>query len=854
MKKVILIDGNNFMFRSYYATAYTGNVMKNSKGFPTNALYGFINMINKIIQEEKPEYMAVAFDIGRNFRKEKYETYKDGRSETPQELKQQMPVAREVLKAMGIKYFELEPYEADDIIGTFAKMCEEDDDYEALIISSDKDLLQLISHETSVKLLKTKDSIKYNPKNFKEEWGFEPIRMIDYKALAGDASDNIPGVKGIGDKTAINLLKQYDTIEDIYEHIDEIKGKMQEKLIADKDSAFMSKEIATIYRDVPIDVELNNIKYDGPDYVSLNKIYEDLEFFSLLKKNVEGSRVDNQDIKFTNVSDVSVLSNLEDTISLYIEADQENYHDADIVGLSISDSKNNYFINGSMISEVLDVIKDKKIITFDQKKNHVLLNKEGLSINVDFDTMIAAYLLNINVKDDIAYLMNSNGCEVTFYSQSLKNGFDKKDIVLKSKYLIDSYKEYEDKLISEEMIDLFNNIEMPLITVLADMECSGVVVDKTILEDMEMEIGSRISELEQNIYKEANQEFNISSPKQLGVVLFEDLGLPYAKKTKTGYKTDVNILNKLKEVHPIINLILEYRRLTKIKSTYLEGLANYIREDGKIHTIYKQNLTRTGRLSSVEPNLQNIPARDEEGRMIRKAFLPSNDIFLSADYSQMELRVLAHVSESKELQEAFINDEDIHTRVAADIYGISMEEVTKLQRKTAKAVIFGIVYGISGFGLGENLEISPKEAKMFIDKYYELYPGVKNYMDNVIKDAKDKGYVRTLFNRKRVIDELNNSNFMVRQSGERIALNTPIQGTSADIMKIAMVEIYNAMKENNLRSKMLLQVHDELIFDVLNEEKELLESIVKDKMENCVKLAVPFKVSSDYGTDWYEAK
>ena len=854
MKKVILIDGNNFMFRSYYATAYTGNVMKNSKGFPTNALYGFINMMNKIIQEEKPEYMAVAFDIGKNFRKMKYETYKDGRSETPDELKQQMPVAREVLNAMGIKYFELEPYEADDIIGTFAKKCEEDDNYEALIISSDKDLLQLISHETSVKLLKTKDSIKYNPKNFKEEWGFEPIRMIDYKALAGDPSDNIPGVKGIGDKTAINLLKQYDTIEDIYEHIDEIKGKMQEKLINDKESAFISKEIATIYREVPIDVELDNIKYDGPDYVALNKIYEDLEFFSLLKKNVEGSRANNEDVKFNNVSDVSVLNNLEDTISLYIECDQENYHDGDIVGLSISDSKNSYFINGSMISEVLDVIKDKKIITFDQKKNHVLLNKEGLVLNVDFDTMIAAYLLNINVKDDIAYLMNSNGCEVTFYSQSIKNGFDKKDIVLKSKYLIDSYKEYEDRLNNEEMMDLFKNIEMPLIMVLADMECSGVKVDRSILEDMEKEMSTRISELEQSIYKEANQEFNISSPKQLGVVLFEDLGLPFAKKTKTGYKTDVNILNKLKDVHPIIELILEYRRLTKIKSTYLEGLANYIREDGKIHTIYKQNLTRTGRLSSVEPNLQNIPARDEEGRMIRKAFLPSNDIFLSADYSQMELRVLAHVSGSKELQQAFINDEDIHTRVAADIYGITMEEVTKLQRKTAKAVIFGIVYGISGFGLGENLEISPKEAKMFIDKYYELYPGVKNYMDNIVKEAKELGYVKTLFNRKRVIDELSSSNFMVRQSGERIALNTPIQGTSADIMKIAMVEIYNAMKENNLRSKMLLQVHDELIFDVLNDEKELLESIVKEKMETCVKLDVPFKVSSDYGTDWYEAK
>ena len=854
MKKIILIDGNNLMFRSYYATAYTGNVMKNSKGFPTNALYGFIGMMNKIIHEEKPEYVAVAFDIGKNFRKQKYETYKDGRSATPDELKLQMPIAREILKAMGIQYFEMEPYEADDIIGTFAKMCEEDPEYAALIVSSDKDLLQLISDETEVKLLKQKDYVRYNKKNFKEDWGFEPIRMIDYKALAGDPSDNIPGVKGIGDKTAINLLTQYETIEDIYEHIDEIKGKMKEKLEADKENAFISKEIATIYRDVPLNVCLDDVVYKGPDFVSLNKIYEDLEFYSFIKKNVEASKPTESDIKFINVKSIEDLSNLENDVAVYIECDAENYHDANIVGIGVSDNKNNYFIPNSILEDVISVFKDKNVYTFDQKKNYVLLKKEGLELSSCFDTMIAAYLLNINIKDDIAYLMNNNGCEVNFYSNSLKNGFDKKDIILKARFIYDIKDEYVDKLKNEEMYELFNTIEMPLITVLANMEYDGVRVDASILKNMEDEMSTRISDIEQEVYSLVGEKFNISSPKQLGVILFEKLELPGAKKTKTGYKTDVSVLQKLVDSHPVIEKILEYRRLTKIKSTYLEGLSNYIREDGKIHTIYKQNLTRTGRLSSVEPNLQNIPARDEEGRMIRKAFLPVNGEFLSADYSQMELRVLAHVSGSKELQQAFINDEDIHTRVAADIYGISMDEVSKNMRKTAKAVIFGIVYGISGFGLGENLEISPKEAKEFIDKYYELYPGVKNYMDNIVMEAYRDGYVKTLFNRKRVIEELQNKNFMVRQSGERIALNTPIQGTSADIMKIAMVKIFDEMNKKGLKSKMLLQVHDELIFDVVLEEKEVLEEIVRRNMETCVKLDVPFKVSHDYGTDWYEAK
>ena len=854
MKKVILVDGNNLMFRSYYATAYTGNVMKNSKGFATNALYGFVGMMNKIISEEKPQYIAVAFDIGKNFRKQKYETYKEGRQATPDDLKLQMPVARDILTAMGIKYFELEPYEADDIIGTLAKMCDQDPEYDGTIISSDKDLLQLLSPVVDMKLLKQKDYIRYNPKSFKEDWGIEPINIIDYKALAGDSSDNIPGVKGIGDKTALSLLKDYNTIENLYDHIDEIKGKTQEKLINDKESAFISKEIATIYRDVPLDISLEDCLYNGPDYVSLNKLYDELEFYSFIKKNVESSKAVENDIKYKYVNDVDDLKDLEDKISMYIECNLENYHNGDIVGIGISDSKNNYFINNNILEDIIPLLNKKDIITFDLKKNIVLLKKLGLNIDASSDIMIAAYLLNINIKDDIAYLMNNNGCEVTFYSQALKDGFKKEDIVLKSRFIFDINDEYINRLKDEDMLDLYKDIEMPLISVLASMEYNGIICDKNILDNMSNELNTRINDLEKEIYELAGEEFNISSPKQLGVILFEKLNLPFAKKTKTGYKTDVSILNKLVDKHPIINKILDYRGLTKLNSTYLEGLSNYIHDDGKIHTIYKQNLTRTGRLSSVEPNLQNIPARDEEGRKIRKAFLPEYDEFLSADYSQMELRVLAHVSGSKELQDAFKRDEDIHKRVAADIYGKDIEDVTKEERKTAKAVIFGIVYGISGFGLGENLEISPKDAKAFIDKYYEIYPGVKNYMDNIIMEAYRDGYVRTLFKRKRVIEELMNKNFMIRQSGERIALNTPIQGTSADIMKIAMVKIFNEMKENNLKSKMLLQVHDELIFDVVDSEKDILERIVKSNMENCCKLDVPFKVSADYGTDWYETK
>ncbi len=852
MKKIVLIDGNNLLFRSYYATAYSGSIMKNSKNFPTNALYGFVNMINKIINEEEPSYMMVAFDIGTNFRKEYYKEYKEGRSAMPDELKVQFPKAKEILDALGITYYELEPFEADDIIGTFAHYCDESDDCEGLIVSSDKDLLQLISPKVSVKLLKTKEFIKYNPSNFLTDWGFPPIKMIDYKALAGDPSDNIPGVKGVGEKTAINLLSTYGSLDNIYANIDNIKGVLKNKLIQDKENAFLSQKLATIYTKVPIAFDLEKIKYRGAWEDKLRSLYEDLEFYSLLKNN-QVKKESIKEFNYLNILDASEIP-LEDDYAIYIECDKENYHDGNIVGMGIATKKNNYYVGNLLIKDALEKISDKIKYTYDLKKNICLLNKDNIIIkNCIFDTMIASYLLEENTKEDIAYLMHNNNYEVTFYSDSLKNGFNKEDIVKKARFIYDTRNDYIKRLKMEQMDKLFNEIEMPLIEVLADMEISGIKCDKKILEDMSLEYKDKISKLSDKIYKECHEEFNISSPKQLGVILFEKLGLP-GKKTKNGYKTDADTLKKLLGSHEVIADILEYRGLTKIYNTYLEGLIPYIKSDGKIHTIYKQNLTRTGRLSSVEPNMQNIPAKDEEEKKIKKAFLPTNDLLLSCDYSQIELRLLAHISGSKELQEAFNNDEDIHARVAADINGIPISEVTKKQRKTAKAVIFGIVYGISGFGLGENLNISPAEAKAFIDKYYKLYPGVKKYMDNCIEEAHNTGSVRTLFNRKRTVDEINNKSYIIRQAGERIALNTPIQGTGADIMKKAMVDIYRDFKKNNIKSKMILQVHDELIFDLIESEKDIVTKIVTNDMENAIKLSVPIKVSHDYGINWYEMK
>ena len=846
-KKLILVDGNNLMFRSYYATAYSGNMMKNSKGMPTNALFGFTSMINKIIAEENPEYMAVAFDVGKNFRKEEYDFYKEGRVDTPEELKVQMPIAREILDCMGIKHFELAPYEADDIIGTIVKMTESDPDFASVIVSSDKDLLQLISEETEVKLLKQTGFIRYNYETFRADYKIEPLRIIDLKALMGDSSDNIPGVKGIGEKTALKLLQEYGSLDNIYANITNISGKLQEKLITDKDNAYMSKKLATIYRDVPLDITLEDLKFNLIDDTLLKEKYQELEFFSLLKSSIVTQK---EEITYKELNDINELV-LQDKIALYLELDNDNYHLANIIGMSISDGVNNYYLNKELVIPVLNIIKNKEIITYDLKK---VICSTKVFLEANFDCMIASYLLGYNQKDDIAYLANGFDYNIEFYDSLKKTGFKKEEIVKKSIFLFNIANRLHEEMVKEECLDLFKRIEMPLVTVLADMEITGIKVDTSILDNMQQEIEVKIELVEREIYNLAGEEFNISSPKQLGNILFAKLGLAHGKKNKTGYKTDVKVLEKLAQDYPIAEKILEYRALTKLNSTYIAGLKNYILPDGKIHTIYKQTLTRTGRLSSVDPNLQNIPVREELGRKIRKAFIPVNDLLLSADYSQIELRILAHISKAQGLITAFQNDADIHTAVASRIYNIPREAVTKVMRRTAKAVIFGIVYGISGFGLGENLHISKKEAEDFINRYFELYPEVKKYTEDVVKYAHEHGYVKTLFNRKRVIDEINNPNYIIRSTGERMAMNTPIQGTSADIMKLAMINVYNRFKNDNITSKILLQVHDEIIVDVKKEEEELVKKIIKEEMENVYKLDVPLKVEIDTGINWYEAK
>jgi DNA polymerase-1 len=850
MNKIVLVDGNNLMFRSYFATAYTGNLMKNSKGQVTNALYGFANMINKILKEEEPSYMAVAFDIGKTFRHEVYKDYKAGRQKTPEELKSQMPIAKEMLTAMGIKYLELDGYEADDIIGTLSERANQDPEWDALLVTSDHDYLQLITDVTTVKMLRPKDYIKYTPEVFKEEYGIEPIKVIDLKALMGDSSDNIPGVPGVGEKTALKLLQEYGTLDNLYENVESVKGKLKDKLIENKESAYFSYKLATIIKDAPIDVKFEDLKYDGPTD-KLDDFYYNLEFFSLVKnhKKEEKTEIKNEYKELVNVNEISLDKN----ISYYIEVDNENYHVANILGMGLYDGTNTFYIDKEKVLNVLDYIKDNKSYTFDYKKNIVI--SKNTRLNTIYDLNLVAYLLNKNIKDDLAILMNQDEIVTPLYKDIIKDNMDIKPIVtLKAKYIHETHDKYINDLKLEDEFELYENIEHPLIKVLAKMEIDGIRCDADILKQESIELEGSISKIEKEIYELAGEEFNISSPKQLGEILFEKMSLPHAKKTKTGYSTSEEVLEKLINDHPIISKILEYRKYTKLNSTYLQGLNKFIMEDGKIHTIYNQTLTRTGRLSSQDPNLQNIPARDELGRLVKKAFLPSNDEFLSCDYSQIELRVLAHISKCKPLIDSFLRDEDIHTRVAADIYNIPFEDVTKNQRRTAKSVIFGIVYGISGFGLGENIGISPKEAKAFIDKYYELYPGVKEYMNLTVEDAKNTGYTETLYKRRRYIDELFSSNFMVRQSGERMAMNTPIQGTAADILKMAMIEIDKRFVENNIKSKMLLQIHDELVFDIIKDEEQKVIDIVTDAMQNIVKLEVPLKVSSDLGSDLYETK
>ena len=874
MKKIILVDGNNLLFRSYYATSYSGVIMKNSKGFPTNGLYGFINMINKIIEEEKPNYILVAFDKGKTFRHEKYSEYKAGRREMPEELKLQFPKAKEVLDAMGIKHFEIDNYEADDIIGTLAKTVDMEDEFIATIISSDKDLLQLISKEVEVKLLKTKGFIRFDEKTFKDTYGTTPIHMIDLKALMGDASDHIQGVKGIGEKTAINLLTKYQSLDNVYEHLNEIGGKTKEKLEQGKDDAYMSYDLATIYKEVPIPFSLEDCIYKGMNIKDYKDILEELEFKSLLKKiNFEREEQQTLNLDEDKKEKIQIVDyknfDFNRPYSFYLEMDGYTYSKSKVIGCGFSNLKESCFM---MIDEL---IANKEILenniekyTYDLKRMIILLHQYGININnCNYDSMIASYLLDYKLEDDITVLMNQFNYNCPSYEETYGTEKKKKEVniettkeqcINKSRFVYDTRSKILLEIDDYDETKLFNEIEMPLSLVLADMELTGIRVDKKYLLNLKEELETKMKSMQEEIYKLADGKFNILSPKQLGEVLFEKLKIEYPKKRKkddTSYSTSKDILDKIKDENEIVEKVLEYRNLSKLYANYCVGLLDEIREDGKIHTIFNSCLTRTGRLSSSKPNLQNIPIRSDYSKLVRKAFIPEdNSILMSSDYSQIELRVFAHMADAKNLQEAFIEDKDIHAKTASDIFKVPIEQVDKKMRRIAKTVNFGILYGISSFGLSEDLKIDVASAKEFLNNYLNTYQGIKEYMEKEKEEAYQKGYVTTIMNRRRKIDELKSSNYMVRSSGERMALNTPIQGSAADILKKAMVELYRAMQEKKLKSKILIQVHDELVFNIYNDELEIMKELVKEKMEKVVKLSVPLKVDIETGNDWYEAK
>ena len=854
MKKVVLIDGNNLIFRSYDATAYRSEILTNSKGLPTNAVYAYIQMLLKIIAEEKPSHIMVAFDKGKTFRHESYDDYKGGRNETPKELKEQIPYAKKVTRAMGITVEEIENYEADDIIGTYSKKIDE----EVLVVSSDRDLLQLISPNVKMKLLKMKDYVYYDEKSFYEDYGIKSIEIIDLKALMGDSSDNIKGVAGIGEKTALKLIKEYHTIDNLYKNIDDLKGKVKENLLNDKESAYKSLELATIYLDVPIEVNLEKISYKGSNEEELNSLLKELEFNSLINKMSIKKSEEKLDIEI--VEDINFRLN--EDYSLYLVSSNLSYFKSLTIGVAISTKDKNYFIKKEYFNEDLFNNNFNKY-TYDVKRVDVALSLLNFNNNINFDNYIAYYLLNEKITEDISFIMLNKG-----YDVKLNEDIFKKDKVLieeetlindackKARFIYEEKERLKEEIEKNNLHYLYYDIELKLASILANMEKEGILVDKDYLDSLESEIKEKLKTLEEKIYAISEEEFNISSPKQLGVILFEKLNIPYPKKSKnSNYSTDKEVLDKIRLFNPIVSLVEEYRMLSKLNSNYVVGLKEQIMSDNKVHTIYNQCLTRTGRLSSKDPNLQNIPNHDEYGRLIRKCFVSQEGyIFLSSDYSQIELRLFAELSNVESLKEAFINSEDIHSFTASKIFNKDIKDVTKEERSRAKAVNFGIIYGISSFGLANDLGINVNDAKDFIDRYMEKFDGIKAYMKKEVEDAKEKGYVTTIMNRKRYIDEIKASNYMIRMQGERMALNTPIQGSGSDILKKAMIDIDSEFKEKNIKSKMLLQIHDELIFEVKEEEIEIVKEIVKEKMENAFKLSVPLVVDINMGKDLYEAK
>ncbi|WP_349823921.1 DNA polymerase I [Catenibacterium sp. RTP21428st1_B8_RTP21428_210409] len=867
MEELILIDGNSLLFKAFYATSDTGNYMVNRNGIPTNGVYGFARMVEKIISIN-PKYVIVAFDYGKKtFRNELLDTYKATRKETPQELVPQFALAREYLTAHNITWYEVEGYEGDDIIGTLVDFGEKNN-LKVSVYTGDKDANQLISSQTTIyRTVKGVTELDiYNEQTLLDKYGLKPDQFRDFLGLMGDSSDNIPGIKGVGEKTALKLLHQYGTIEGLQEHQDEIKGKMGEKIRAGMEDALMSKKLATILRNIPIDVDLEKATYQGYDYETLKSFYEKYDMNSLIK-SMTTEAAPKKELKLEIVDHMPEITK---DSAVYPSIYDTNYHRSIILGYGIYNDEQAYFISyeNALKDELfLAYLKDenKKKYGYDIKSAVIGSRWNGIEINgYTFDLSLASYVLEPAVKEELKYVCTHFDYEGVQYDEEVFGKGAKKHIpeddILASHIVSKAKAIYELKdVVTKELKDknqyeLYEDIELPVTRILGEMEFAGTEIDLDVLKEMDTAFDETIEKLANDIYRISGTTFNISSPKQLGQVLFEDLGLKGGKKTKTGYSTSQDVLEKIIDAHPVVPLVLEYRMLTKLSSTYLKGLQEQVFPDNKIHTIYKQTLTHTGRLSSVDPNLQNIPVRSEEGKLIRKAFVSHNGYLVSFDYSQIELRILAHMAHVTNLIDAFNQGKDIHRHTAALVFGVKDEEVSPQMRSQAKAVNFGIIYGMSEFRLSKDIGMSISEARDFINKYFETYPEVKTYMDEVVETCKKQGYVSTLLNRKRYIPTINDKNFMVRQQAQRYAMNTPIQGTGADILKLAMIEVDKALKEKHLKSQMILQVHDELIFDVFEDELEEVMSLVKEKMENCIKMDVPLIVEGNYAKNWCELK
>ena len=876
MKKILLIDGSSLIFRAFYAIRN----LTTKDGVFVNGVYGFLNMYYKALELINPTHVFVAFDKGsKTFRHNEFADYKGTRDNAPNEITYQFGILKDLLSSMNVNYLELDEYEADDIIGTIAKLAQKEG-FEVDIFTGDRDYLQLVDDNILVYLTKKGISeIKLmNTESILEEYDLSPKQLIDVKALQGDSSDNIPGVKGVGDRTALKLIQEYGNLENLYENIDNLKGKLKENLVNEKDKAYLSRYLGEIFLRVPIERNIEDFEIKDVNYNEYLKKLEKLEFNSIINKHFkdikkESTVKSNQNIDFEVINFAEIFEKIknDDEISIKFFSDKGYiYRKKFYIGIYSNFNKKAYICKDFKLSDFEKFCNlDIKIIGYDIKEELFFALKNNLEFKNYEDVMILEYLIDSN-KGNYDILKVSNeflNLEILDLKEMLGKGKNKKtffeleeDIIFKfisqNVFAISAlYDIFIEKAKENNLISLYENVEKPLVKVLADMEKTGVLVDRNKIIELNEEYSKLAYLYEQKVYELAGEVFNLNSPKQLGVILFEKIGLPVVKKTKTGYSTDVEVLEKLSKKHEIADYILKYRSLNKLISTYLDGILEYIMDDGRVRTSFKQMITATGRLSSVDPNLQNIPIRSEEGKNIRKVFVADkNKVFIDADYSQIELRVLAHLSKDSVMIDSFKNDLDIHYKTASEVFGVPINEVTDNQRRSAKAVNFGIVYGISDYGLSKDLNITRNEARQYIDGYLNTYPSIKSYMEEIVNKAKKDGFVTTILDRKRYIPEINSKNFNIRSFGERIALNTPIQGSAADIIKLAMIKVYERLKVEKVNAKLILQIHDELIVECEESEKETVKKILKNSMENVYKLDLPLKVDICEGRNWYESK